>query len=861
MQFWFDADFDGSPWPGPLAGRDAAFGEAWVGPHAFLNVLETQLGVAGPVESESARIAALVPQIQAVAGFWSESAKVDPMGVARTLVRWRDTLWSGGWRGEGVAPRLIQLATVTKDILPGMPDRLVSIADRAQSRRTDISAVHLLEPRVNLSKLWQKVLLSLEVAGAVIHELQLEETTASGDLLNFRSKGFIPKSDGSLQLLRPQGPQSAAEEVAAWLANLPDLQGTVIITPDALLDAALHRHGLPTVGAFNTIADNALLEILPLVLSLGWSPPDPERALELLTLPVSPVPRSIANSLVKSLQEWPAVDSDSWRKALIEGLEKIDDPKDRQRVKDRLDVFLKPQVKDKYYPATEIKHRTDILQQWLRGRIAKEMENTEMWEAALAQCLNFQRLVQLTHLTAFSRPQLQRLVEDATGDSPGIAPRPAQAGLFCVSAPGAIAGPARRVVWWNFTRASAPGVEGLPLLSAERRALKNVGVVLPEPAEIAVGINIRWRRPLLCTKESLLLVCPRNGSDGEGQHPHPLWDEITATAGSNTKTSILVVDKPMFANLPKMQTGLLLPILMPQHEWSLPSGFKVPKREVESPTAAGDLVGCPFHWLVKYVGQLWPGQTASLPAEEKLLGNLAHAIVARLLKEGLIAPDLAKQKAEALFDDEGPRLAAPLFMPGSEAVKARSRQATGQAVRVLFTHLQEAKVKVISVEQPFSVQALDTTLDGRPDLVVGPPTLIIDLKWGRAKDRQTELENGAAYQLAAYSRLLQQKGPMPPVAFFILQSQRMLTVHKGLFSNTKVIQGASVEETWTAFERSYAERMKELADGKVISPGRRDEKEKLTPAESYLQDGKLSLTPPCKFCQFGWLCGYALEAQ
>ena len=67
----------------------------------------------------------------------------------------------------------------------------------------------------------------------------------------------------------------------------------------------------------------------------------------------------------------------------------------------------------------------------------------------------------------------------------------------------------------------------MPLLSAEQKALSNAGVALPDPAQIAVEINSRWRRPLLCTTESLLLVCPRNGNDGEGQHPHPLWDEIT----------------------------------------------------------------------------------------------------------------------------------------------------------------------------------------------------------------------------------------------------------------------------------------------------------------------------------------------
>ena len=40
MRVTFSIDFDGGFWPGPLAGREAAFGEAWVGPGGLLGLLE-----------------------------------------------------------------------------------------------------------------------------------------------------------------------------------------------------------------------------------------------------------------------------------------------------------------------------------------------------------------------------------------------------------------------------------------------------------------------------------------------------------------------------------------------------------------------------------------------------------------------------------------------------------------------------------------------------------------------------------------------------------------------------------------------------------------------------------------------------
>ena len=860
MNIRFDVDFDGYPWPGPLAGASATFGHQWVGPQAFLGLLEMQLGLGGPVEPNGLRAAALVPALLTTPGFWSDSARVDPMGVADSLLNWRDVLWSGGWRGQPLTSRLKDLAKLTIAVLAGTSDRLAAVAPRLTQAATDIRQVELTEERQHYPHAWQAVLAALESAGTQIIETKPAFTKAKGDLLAAQNRGFQATADGSLQSLRPQGPQLAADAVAAWLAATGDTTSTVIIGADPLLDAALRRHGLPTVGATAGKCDSALLEILPLVIQMGWSPPDPARALELLTLPTSPIPRGIRGRLVGALKQWPAVDSDAWREALAEGLEKIEDTKDRKRIGARLDVLLKPTVTTARYPVAELKRRASVLINWLQGMGGLGDSDGAAYQPAIIQCSNFTRLLDLIGLADLNRPQLQRVLDDARNGVPAEPRFPAQAGLFSVVTPGSIGGPAERIIWWNFTRDSAPKPEILPLTTAERKALLDAGVRLPEPAQVALGINARWSRPLRNATSTLMLVCPRYGVDGEEQHPHPLWDQIAANADT-AEISKLVVQTPIFSKKPKRTTHLPLAMPQPRREWRLPKGITVPPRDSESPSGAGALVGCSFQWTLRYAGEIIGGDTAELPSGDQLVGSIAHEILGRVLQSNPKSPEAAEKQAEQLFDVEGPRLAAILFMPGSETLKQRSRRATAQAAKVLVKHLRDAKLGVVAVEKKYDGQAFGIDFNGRLDLVVGPPNGVIDLKWSGEKYRKDELQAGAAYQLASYSHLIRAGGGFPPVAYFIISTQRMLTTHPEFFSDVQALEGAGPDEIWKAFERSYRERQKELQSGLVVAPGDVDDAGELTPSESTLEDGKLLLTPPCRFCSFSLLCGHGLEVD
>src|SRR5690606_5967147 len=135
-----------------------------------------------------------------------------------------------------------------------------------------------------------------------------------------------------------------------------------------------------------TAQDDALLQIVPLVLAMGWNPPDPQRALELLTLPTGPVRRPVARKLVRALHSWPAVDSDAWRAALDDGLAAIEETEEREKLRERIDVLLRPTVAGVRYPIAEARRRLQAVGRWMQNRMALDEENAGRWGRAWGQC-------------------------------------------------------------------------------------------------------------------------------------------------------------------------------------------------------------------------------------------------------------------------------------------------------------------------------------------------------------------------------------------------------------------------------------------------------------------------------------------
>lgn len=864
MHIVFDPDFAAGSWPGPRRGRLASAGEDWVGGERLAQTLELMLGLAPRVVTAGERAAQLVPTVISSAGFWSESAAHDPFGTARRLLDWRDQLAMSGWNLEAIEPRLAALARVTAGAAPGPPDRLhaiVSALGAARGRRCiDLERLTLLEPVAGFDPLWRQLFVALSQGGTTLAHVPLQPAPAQGDLAAARAAGFAPTGDATLVLLRPPGPLQAAEEVAAWIASLGDdvLGRAAVVGAQPVLDAALHRHGLPTLGAAHARSDSTMLQLLPLVLDMAWQPQDPQRAFELLSLRPSPVPSEVAWPLRQALREWPAVGSDAWVDALDEGLSAILDPDRQTRAAARMALLWAPRVaRGSEYPADLALSRVEMLREWLSDFVQSASAPPDAG-AALAQCRAFTGLLASSELQTLTHAQLQRITDEAMRS---VATSPVQApgaGLSHVGAAGGIAGPTDVVVWWNFDARAVLRADRLPLTRAERHDLGARGVELPDAASRAAAQAARWQRPLTQATRALLLVCPLHDESGDEQYVHPLWDEVAARVSSEIperRARLLALERRSFAGLLTRVGRAPLAEPAPQRVWRVPAG-RLLRRESESPSSVETLLGCSLKWTLDYPGRLRASDPPQVDGVEdaRLLGRLLHRLLEQLFEHDAPERDVAAARAGSLFDEQGPRLAAALWLPGHEILRAQTRRACVRTAERLAGLLQASGTRVLASEQIRQGHAFGTAFAGQPDLVLGPPARILDLKWGGAAHRRASLVNGSALQLAAYSYLTREREVFPPVAYLIMSAQRLFATDPVAFPGAEPVAGPGPEATWGALTKAHAAEWTRIERGELVATGVAAGDAEI-PERSGVVGERLVLVPPCRFCSYQGLCG------
>jgi len=808
MRIRFDDAFDGAVWPGPLGpdGR-AVFGDTWVGPRGLLQILETMVGLAGNGWTDIERAAAIVPHLQKTEGYWSASLEADAIGTARRLLADRDALWTDGWRGQPVSERLAELHRATADVRPGRPDRILRVVQMLARRSVDIERIELSDGCGPPPTIWRTMLDALRASGVRI-----------ADAPTHRS------APAEITMFRPHGPLAAAESVAAWLASRSDEGCVVIVGGDATLDRAFGAHGLPTTGAHG--GREGLLSVLPLVLELGWDPADPQQAYELLSLRGGPVPPAISGRLIRALGRWPAVGSQEWAKALNDGLARIEDEVARDKVARRIaSVFSTPAAgRGGLYPFPEIVKRTTSIADWARARGGAAGDDGGPWIAVYRQCQSLLRLLEAAGASALRNAELRRWVRIASDEVGAIAPHPAQAGIHRVLRPDAIDGPADTVVWWDFHRGAAVFPRRVVLAAAERVVLTEAGVVLNDPAQVAVDLAHRWRRPHGWTQDRLVFVCPQRGEDGDRLYPHPLWDELETER-----------KRPTVRELPAetVQVSSSPLVSFSDDNWRAPPGTAM-RRDRESPSSIEKLVGCSLRWALEYFGGLFDGLASPPPTPGPLVyGSVAHEAFRAMLDAQPASEADAIEALETFLDVEAKHLAAELFVPGREFERGELRYRLMQSARILWKHIRERQSTVVGTEAEYKRAFLDTELAGRVDLVLAHPGLVVDYKWGSRDAHRLALQEGTSTQLAAYSFLV---GEWPAVTYFVLRSHDLLEPN------------VQPDVTWAAVEAAVTLRLLEIRQGVLRSPGDDDTK----PA---IVDGTLTLPSPCRYCSFDVLCG------
>lgn len=903
LGYWLDS----ATYPDALGNNKASLGTVVTGFNGLIGILETQLGLTFPHASENLRIAQwqeLIRSQDTGDKPFSNSYSTDSWNTAKELLRRRDELVLGGWEpatqqdGSIWIGTLAELELANKNKIWGFSDRVRALLAKLQENNMglNIESITIIDEDESLWDPWAHELIQLLKGHGVpigkepaFFNAESEPPSVDSDLSRLQSvlagkktpSSTEAKGDGSLLLVRSEQEWDAADFLSSWL-QINGSEDTVLIKNHGslMLDELLHRHGVAAAGAENPSKWRAVLQVLPLTIDTYWQPLRVERLMELLTIPTSPLPKTIRYKLAKALADEPGIGGPKWNEALERGIQEIEEQwkeqgDDEQEIKKRrkdLTATLELWLNHEYYdpnigiPYKKIAHICQKVSSWA----AKKYHATN--EGIYAEAIVFADEVieglKTLGVDTVTRLQVVRILESVLGEGAKLEKYGQEAAQWhVVEHPGQIWGKADTILWWGFHKnASGPNIR--TWTKKEREWLQNHGVYLTDDDVRRRREAASWQRAARLAKKRLILFSPAR-VQGEEITIHPLWDEIRfAVARDHSTESKITVDASVLrkganpniaGNQFERVARKVRKLPEPIRDWKAPENILTPRPE-ESATSFESLVGCPLQWTLKYGANVRQGSVLSLPNESLMLGNLGHTILERLIMEKADwNEDEVTIRVVELFDELTPMLAAPLLEPKNSITRNQTRRKLQKAIGQFFKVLNSAGITIkhteIEMKKPWND---DVEFKGRMDLVGETPTgrrILFDAKWSRKPDNyRKRLENGSI-QLSLYHWLLTEKdGEELPVAYFILSSGDFFSSEDDEFPADYHVQGPSLSQSYQIVRKAVEDVWSQLLSGMITAPGIPEGDEEAD-NENNQQRFMPIIDPPCAFCEYKNLCG------
>jgi RecB family exonuclease len=907
MKILFGMNLDGVEWHD----GEASLGSVRTGPLGLLGIHESKFGLSRLSVHPVKRIDQYMNKLEEKdneSRWYHKSFAVDPWSTAREMLMWRDELIEAGWKGESAAgsPRLEELAEIENMDSPlsiGRADRLREVVASLESNMPAyIESVSLVEPLDLLPPVWQDVFELLEGQGTLVDvwkEPDLTELSCNLSLIKKAScsgaaEGSLSEDDDSLILLKADNEWEAADHLALWLSSNKDVNDdlTIICGMDTgVLDRALKRHGLPSLGRSVPSRWRETQQILPLVLANAWEPVDIGLLSQLLSLTISPFPKWVCRYLLEAISQEPGVGGRAWNNALVRIEErKIEElaEKGEDNAEEIAELLIKSiqslLVEDRFdsaegIPEEKLRDRCQIVIELLGWRLVSDPGLIEVVSHArdmqdLSKCKG-----------CIPRITLERILDTVIGVGSVSNEICEEAATWkLVDHPGQIVDSCGEIIWWGFNDSLA----SLPTFWSveESSALNSSGVVLEESRNIRRREAHSWQQCLMCAKRRFIAVHVAQ-IDGEEVYHHPYWDSIWCMAeavyGSSSEESIskcLVKECRKYNHKRDWKFAGRSSVLEIAPEWEKQPAsmeYYVPESVIGPPkrlsySQMSTLIGCPMKWALEYHAGIRMSQSQVVPTGNQMIGTLCHRIIEELYeKDEVLDRDDACKKAADLYDELLPSMASELLLDENTIEMKRYRSAIVEAVGQLIEALNRLGLSVEKTEAP-----LEGSMDGIPfigyaDLLLKDSygnAYILDLKWSNySKYRKQEMEEGSSLQLAIYAWMIRSSEHLDEVdtGYFMLAQGEILSHSKDLAEDV-VESPYTLDEIWNMGVASYRYAREQLDSGLVEASGVKelliaiekdvkedDLREKLK--EEYREKGMLYQKPSCRFCDYSRLCG------
>lgn len=807
MNFIFGIALDNPSWPKP---QHSQGGSLWLGPNGLLQWLEFFYGLAGHKNNnehlriEQYRQAVRQYLEQEPVAFFSRSFAADQFATAANLLNRRDELLLAAWDfsiSNALPERLKSIALIEQilqgnaQVLPaGFADRFVVLEQKIRQKPSSIQRINFVEPSELLPRHWLRLFEVLKTQGVELnYPTQANHPLADTDLGKFqaflagKSKSEELSVDGTLLLLRGKRDSDLANHLAATLRRNPDFKPCFLI-PDKsrTLDEAFIHEGLPSLGIQPASLARPTLQALKLIPNFLWTPVDPFKIMEFVSLPLKPLETELANRIAQQMAQTPGILGESWQAMLGQYFSELEERVDKEAGLDIREIRQQYRFwfeRRRYdiagqVPKTEVEEIFQYLHLWALRTIEQKSNNPSLLTLA-EQAKQIVDLLQTLPEAELSRLELERIVRTV------YEPAPMQLSLQevdhfpYVHQPNALTAPVRDLIWWNFTQ-NEPDYFFSRWYEQERSYLSALQIHLSSPADQNALLGFQRRHPIWVTRHRLILVIPEI-AEGEAMLPHPLLGDLEAcfghldaiTATEDNQLLARYFELPKKVQIPFRRLGKPAPFLRLQHP------EKLSERTEETFTSLESLLYYPYQWLFRHHIRLRKSSILSIVKDSTLQGNLAH----RFFQNLLLIPDLSswnKGQLDAWIEREAERLlhreGAVLLMYGKEAERKRFLKRLKFAAWSLVNLLQNNDWAVEATELPLEGLFANIQLNARADLVLarGNERTVLDLKWRGGLRRELMIKNEEDLQLALYAHLLPLSTSDIHTAYFIMENGRLI---------------------------------------------------------------------------------------
>ena len=835
MKLIFGMSLDEQPLPMPPADSG---GLLHCGPQRLLQTLESQLGLAGqPKDNDYLRIEEYRQALRLYLeeqpeAFFARAFAADQFATATNLLQRRDELLLAGWDFAlqlDTPPRLRAIAEVEQcfadqrlTLSPGFADRFHLAQQKLGQRRITVASITHIEPIELLPPHYRRLMGRLRQLGVAIQQQPERHISGDTDLAHFQqamqtggANKVTLQGDGSLLLLRGQRDSSLALYLAQLLRRNPGYRPAMLIEDKCrALGHALELEGLPSLGLLSASLARPTLQVLKLATVFLWKPIDPYKIMEFVSLSVKPLERELANRIAEEMAQSPGIGSDNWRRMIARYFDEVEESPNIDRIRFHYNFWFNRTRYDisSRVPKSEAVAVYDYLSTWAKECFEEE-SNTSLL-ILHQQARRIKELLEALPEEWLSNLELERIVRTIYEPAPvqlrkrecGFLPYTSQAGAVCDPVP--------ELVWWNFTQGEAEHFFSR-WYEPERQYLQQLGVLLQGPtAENQLRLWQR-KRPLLNTKDRLLLAIPEY-ADGQACTPHPLMGDLEAkcerldhiTLDTSTETTQPLFSRlfqlPAYTELTPRRLGQPKPFIYIRRHVD-----RLQQRETESFSSLRDLFYYPYQWVFRHKVRLRQTALLSIVQDHTLMGNLSHRFFERLLEQEGVHR-WTQEQVEAFIEAEESKLlseeGAVLLMYGREPERISFLQKVKRSAWSLIRHLQENGWEVEATEQRLEDTVFGLNMAGRADLLLkrGNERAVLDLKWRGASRREQLIRNEEDLQLVLYAKMAGNGQSWAHTAFYIMENGSVVARNNRAF---KSINGVVPDADFVEVNQRILQRM------------------------------------------------------